>query len=69
MLIYLLLSQRESVGLTWIEFWNGTIFQSRQPILINEFVSDENLGMDLLHVMPLATGITFNIVQIYGGVE
>ena len=69
MLIYLFLSQQESVGLTWIEFWNGNIFQSRQPILTNELAVDETLGLDLLHIMPLAIGITFNMVQIYGGVE
>ena len=69
MLIYLLLSSQETTGITWVEFYSNGIFQSRQPVLSNEMLQDPVTGLDLLHILPLDIGLTFDEMQIYGGIE
>ena len=65
-LIYSMLGNRENVGIKYIEFWNGSIFQYRQALTSQQFSIDNN-QLQLSYQIPVQIQFDFDRIELYGG--
>lgn len=65
-LIYNMIGNKENVGIKYIEFWNGSLFQYRQKLTKSNFIINNN-SLQLSYQTPVQISFDFDRIELYGG--
>ena len=68
LLTYKLLGNQELQGIQYIELWKDTDPIYRNKIPPDQITIDNN-EMNILYLLPINIGLTFNMMMLYGGME